>query len=105
MAEVLRQLAVDGLGNERRLAQQFAGPLGIELRVGSQEGQKSLEAILPFRRLEAHLIDDGFHLRTDALHFCEANGMHAVRRGIGQGREIAHEVRVVRLSAGKVGSA
>ncbi|KAG1167058.1 hypothetical protein G6F35_017861 [Rhizopus arrhizus] len=77
---VLAQLAVSPLGDPRRARQQLFRGLGVELRIGTQEGQELGEAAL-----ELHLPDDVVHLALDASDFAQADAVDLVRRQVQRG--------------------
>ena len=66
VAEILRGLAVELLGDPGRMHQQFLRGLRVEARVGAQELQERGELTL-----EAGLAHGGDHLLVQPLHLCD----------------------------------
>ncbi|KAG1310029.1 hypothetical protein G6F62_014705 [Rhizopus arrhizus] len=85
-------LAVSPLGDPRRARQQLFRGLGVELRIGTQEGQELGEAAL-----ELHLPDDVVHLALDASDFAQADAVDLVRRQVQRG-VLVDLLLVVRLA-------
>ncbi|MNI47066.1 hypothetical protein D3C73_1015630 [compost metagenome] len=91
-----RQAVVRALGDLGRLLQQFFARLGVELRVGAQEGQEAGEVAGPAGG--AHL---RLHAGADAGDFFNADLMHLIGRQVG-GRVAADEEGVQVAAAGAV---
>jgi len=74
--------------------QQFVGSLGVELRVGAQEGQELREAALEF-----DLLDDAVHFLLDARYFLQSDLVDLLRGEV-QGGVLVDLLPVVRLAVG-----
>ena len=92
LAEILRQFAVDALGDVARMHQQFAWRLRVKLRIAAQEFQERRKIAIELGVMQ-HLL----HLRTNACDFVQSDLMDGIGRCIQRG-VFADLLLVIRLA-------